>query len=116
MNDRRLAADIIGYVIAVLVGILLLPQIYKTCKVKHTLGLSIKTIYCNISIALLGVVYAILINEIPLLVGELILCTFSLVQVALYFWYKENTKLAKAQHRFENDNSGGIGLGITSMV
>lgn len=94
--NRRLAADIIGYIIATLVGILLLPQIYKTCKVKHTLGLSIKTIYCNISIALLGIAYATLIDEIPLLVGELILFTFSSVQVSLYVWYKDNTKKQQA--------------------
>ena len=90
-GTRRIAADTIGYSIAALLAILLIPQILKTFKHKHTLGLSIKTVVLNVVIGLLGVVYAVLIEEYPLLVGEIVVFLFSLCLFSLFFIYSKNT-------------------------
>jgi uncharacterized protein with PQ loop repeat len=91
-HDKRIAADVLGYVIAVSLGFLLFPQIKKTYKHKHTLGLSVKTMLVNIWIGVLGVIYAVLIDEIPLLVGECVVTFFSIMLYSLYLYFRENTK------------------------
>ena len=89
-GTRRIVADVIGYVIAVLLASLLFPQILKTHKHKHTLGLSRKTVILNVVIGGLGVAYSILIEEWPLLAGEAIACIFSIFLAILYAQYRDN--------------------------
>ena len=92
MDYRRLAADIIGYIIAASLLFLWYPQIKKICKHKHTHGLSIKTIIINIWISSLGTIYAILISETPLLVGRISLLAVSILLFILHRYYISNTK------------------------
>lgn len=101
-SPRRIVADVLGYLIAVCLAFLLFPQIRKTMKNKHTLGLSKKTIWMNIIISSLGVVYSILIEEYPLLAGEVTALMFSVWLAILFIIYRENTaKLAEQHHQEE---------------
>lgn len=84
MSTKRVAADIIGYLIAVLLGCMLLPQIIKTIKCRHTLGLSIKMVLLNV-----------LIEEYPLLAGEIVVTVFSLLLLYYYIKYRVNTRELK---------------------
>eukprot|EP00055_Hartaetosiga_balthica_P005106 m.14447 g.14447 ORF g.14447 m.14447 type:complete len:151 (+) comp4314_c0_seq1:107-559(+) len=98
-DDKRLAADVLGYMTAAGLTILLLPQVFKTYKAKHTMGLSHKMNITNFFIAICGIAYAVLIGEIPLLVGEVVVffCAGSLIIMNLN--YKGNTKKMKEMHQ-----------------
>eukprot|EP00056_Hartaetosiga_gracilis_P005370 m.84041 g.84041 ORF g.84041 m.84041 type:complete len:141 (-) comp12142_c0_seq2:148-570(-) len=97
-DDRRLAADVLGYMTAAGLTVLLLPQVYKTIKQKHTAGLSNKMNIINSCIAVCGIAYAILIDEIPLLVGEVVVLFCAATLIILNYVYKENTLRVKDMH------------------
>lgn len=95
-SQERTAADVLGYMIAALLGLLMLPQILKTHKHGHTLGLSIKTVLINTLIATLGTGYSILIGELPLLVGNVIVLTACLFLCGQWVYYRKETRARKA--------------------
>lgn len=90
--DKRTVADILGYIIATLLALLMMPQIVKTYKHGHTLGLSIGTVMINALIASIGIAYGILIEEIPLLVGNVVVLSASLSLCCMWLAYRERTK------------------------
>lgn len=115
-GNRRIAADAIGYSIAALLAMLLYPQVRKTLKHKHTLGLSKKTIILNILISVLGVVYSILIGEYPLLTGEGLVFLFSVWLAVLYMKYRDNTDLLRTTYNSVTEASSTVDATGISVV
>lgn len=94
-EEKRTVADVLGYIIAALLGMLMLPQIIKTHKHGHTLGLSIKTVLINTLIATIGLAYSILIGELPLLVGNIVVLTACLFLCGQWMYYRGETLARK---------------------
>ena len=97
MSYRRLIATILGYTLSTLLALLLIPQVYKTYKLKHTQGLSGLFLVLNVIISVVGVVYSIFLDEIPLLVGEVMLFLASSFLLIMHCLYDNRLAAAAAE-------------------
>lgn len=89
----ELKKDIVGYIGAGLVAMMLIPQIIHTYKVKHVNGVSIYFIILNILIGIDFIIYSIFLDELPFLISEIIVLLSGLIFLFQYIYYRKNTKI-----------------------
>jgi len=87
--DRDIAKDVVGYICAVLLTLLILPQLVHTYRTKSSVGLSLPFLILNALVAYIFTFYAFLLEELPFIIAEIILSTFSTTLLIMYFKYKE---------------------------
>lgn len=88
-GSRRIAATVVGYLTVPCLMLLLLPQLYTTYKKKDTKGLSLGTIAINFILSTLGIVYGILIEEIPLIIGNSCVFVSAFSILVMFYMYRK---------------------------
>ena len=82
-TENQILIDVFGYVSGVLVGITLLPQVYKTLKNKTAKHLSFKFLIVSLVASISKIVYGVLINQLPIVItAPIILCETLIIMIA----------------------------------
>ena len=101
-TENQILIDVFGYVSGVLVGITLLPQVYKTLKNKTTKHLSFKFLIVSLVASISKIVYGVLINQLPIVItAPIILCETLIIMVAKVIFD------AREKKQEEEDNKEG---------
>ncbi len=99
--------DTIGYIAIVPLAYLLIPQILLTYRLKHTEGVSVVVFYTEIIIGVLNIIYGVLIEQYPIIVGNAIIIILSSILVYMYFIYPKKKP--------NNNNGSDSGSGINNI-
>jgi len=82
-TENQILVDVFGYVSGVLVGVTLMPQVYKTLKHKTAKHLSFKFLIISLFASISKIVYGVLINQLPIVItAPIILCQTLIIMVA----------------------------------
>jgi len=81
---------IIGYLAALIVSLLQLPQVYKTYKMKTANELSFGMIILNFLASILWLVYGVILNKPPIYISNIIYFIANCLLLIMKFIYKKN--------------------------
>ena len=89
-----LIAEIIGYIAAVFLSILFIPQVYKTYKSKNASSLSIIFLFLEVITCVLFISYGFLIKAVPVIIANFaaLICNILLVIAKLTFKKIDNNE------------------------
>lgn len=95
---KDLIIQITGWLNMLLFSIVTWPQIYKTLKTKTTSGVSISVYYILVLANIDALIYALLINQPPLLFKYVFGLVTSLIYIWVYFKYgRKNVNSSKTK-------------------
>jgi uncharacterized protein with PQ loop repeat len=101
-TKNQILIDVFGYVSGVLVGITLMPQVYKTLKNKTAKHLSFKFLIVSLVASISKIVYGVLINQLPIVItAPIILCETLIIMIAKAIFD------AREKKQEEEDNKEG---------
>lgn len=89
--------DIIGYVGGALLGIQLIPQIFKACKTNSTQDLSFNFMFLNVFGLSCMTVYGLLNADMPLYIPAMFSIVNTLILICLKIYF-ENIKIKDRHH------------------
>ena len=78
----------LGWMATSLFTIALIPQIYKTIKLKKTDGVSLLLFLINLIANIVALIYAILIFQPPLIIKYVLGILITTLYICVYFYYK----------------------------
>ena len=81
--------EIVGYIAGVLSILTYVPQIIKLYKIKKTEGLSILTVVMICISVLLWLCYGIVLNNVPMIVTNALICLMTLSILVMIYMYKK---------------------------
>lgn len=81
-------AQILGWIATILFSIMIIPQIIKTIKLKDTKGVSLLLFIIFLIANMIALIYAMLINQIPLIIKYSIAITTTIFYIGLFIYYK----------------------------
>lgn len=81
---------IIGYLAALIVSLLQLPQVYKTYKMKTANELSFGMIILNFLASILWLVYGVILNKPPIYISNIIYFIANCLLLIMKFIYNKN--------------------------
>lgn len=87
---KQLLIEITGWLNMLLFSIVTWPQIYKTLKTKTTAGVSIPVYYILVIANIDALIYALLINQPPLMVKYIFGLFTALIYIYVYYKYGNN--------------------------
>lgn len=82
--------DTIGYIAIIPLAYLLIPQIILTYKIKHTEGVSVTIFYMEMIIGVLNIIYGVLIEQYPIIIGNAIVLVLSSILLYMYYTYPKH--------------------------
>ena len=85
-------AQILGWIATILFSIMIIPQMAKTLRSKDTKGVSLLLFTIFLIGNIIALVYAILINEDPLIIKYIIAIETTLAYMIIYGYYKRKSK------------------------
>lgn len=85
-----LLTNILGWVNMLLFSLIALPQIIKTLKLKKVEGVSISVYWIMLIANIDAGIYAILINQLPLLVKYIFGFISAIIYLIIYYKYKKD--------------------------
>ncbi|MFA6023057.1 MAG: PQ-loop repeat-containing protein [Candidatus Pacearchaeota archaeon] len=85
-------AQILGWTATILFSIMIIPQIIKTIKSKDTKGVSLLLFIIFLIANIIALIYAIMINQSPLMIKYTIAIVTTLFYIGLFIYYKKQTK------------------------
>ncbi len=83
-------ADIVGYIGAVFLSLLLIPQVYEIYKLKKCDQISIYFIILEFLTSVTWIVYGIMLSSIPIIVANSLSLFFTFLLVIAKIIFKEN--------------------------
>jgi len=81
--------EAIGYAAGIILIITMIPQIFKTYKIKRVEEISLPMVILFVLGCLLWTIYGYLINNMPVLIMDLIAFVIAVIQIILILRYKK---------------------------
>jgi MtN3 and saliva related transmembrane protein len=81
-------SQILGWTATILFSIMIIPQIMKTIKLKDTKGVSLLLFIIFLIANVIALVYAMIINQSPLVIKYTVAIVTTIFYIGLFFYYK----------------------------
>lgn len=89
-------AQILGWTATFLLSVMLIPQIIKTIKLRDTRGVSISLFLIYLIANIVAIVYAFMINQLPLIIKYDVGILTTIFYITLFFcFYSQKKKQSK---------------------
>jgi MtN3 and saliva related transmembrane protein len=80
-------SQILGWIATFLFSVMLIPQVIKTIRLKDTSGVSLMLFVIYLIANIVAIVYALMIQQAPLIIKYAIAIILTLFYIGLYFFY-----------------------------
>ncbi len=80
--------DIFGYVATSLNVVMLVPQVFRTWKVKQTKELSLATLVIFLTASILWMIYGFMKQAAPIIIANIVVGTMNFILIILKLKYK----------------------------
>ena len=85
-------AQILGWTATILFSVMIIPQIIKTIKSRDTKGVSLLLFIIYLVANIIAIIYALLINQYPLIIKYAIAIVTTVFYIGIFFYYWKNSK------------------------
>ena len=85
-------AQILGWTATILFSVMIIPQIIKTIKSRDTKGVSLLLFIIYLVANIIAIIYALLINQYPLIIKYSIAIVTTVFYIGIFFYYWKNSK------------------------
>ena len=85
-------AQILGWIATILFSVMIIPQIIKTIKSRDTKGVSLLLFIIYLVANIIAIIYALLINQYPLIIKYSIAIVTTVFYIGIFFYYWKNSK------------------------
>jgi MtN3 and saliva related transmembrane protein len=90
---ENMLAEIFGWIATILFSLMIIPQMIKTIKTKSTKGVSLLLFSIYLIANIIALIYAILINQMPLIIKYEIGIMTTVFYLAIYYNYSKREKI-----------------------
>ena len=88
-------SQVLGWVATGLFSLMIIPQMIKTIKSKNTKGVSLLLFLVFLVANIIALVYALLINQFPLILKYEIAILETLIYIIIFAYYSRHQKIQK---------------------
>ena len=92
MTEPTSFAPVLGWIATFLFSIMIIPQMIRTIKSKDTSGVSLLMFIIFLIANIIALIYAILINQTPLIIKYILALVTTIIYITLFWIYYQRKK------------------------